>query len=59
MEMKKMEGRCTNMWKRVVAALMLTLLLVYQPIRQVRASPVITNFEAAPVILQWDPPKPE
>jgi len=54
--MIKMEGMCTSMWKRAVAVLMLTLLLVYQPISQVRASPVIASSETTQVILQWDPP---
>ena len=47
------------MWKRIVAALTLTLLLVCQPISQVRASPISPSSKTVQIVLQWDPPKPE
>lgn|GEM_PF-4684830 len=46
------------MWKRSAAFLMLTLLLAYQPIGQVRASPISLSLEGT-LIVEWDPPKPE
>lgn len=46
------------MWKKVTAVLMLTLVLMVQPIASAGANSVVFENKTAPVTMQWDPPEP-